>query len=134
MRTSTYTYSEAINEVKVFLAGENLNWNGEKYVNNYSIEESSADSSAFPCPRELGSWSGEVNAIYVYRDYTEEVFAVAYWSDSPLPDGYTMEQSISGYWRLLDSEGNYILDDPACDDVYDEEAAIAFFREYIKEL
>lgn len=51
-----------------------------------------------------------------------------------LPAGYTMEQSITGYYRLLDSEGNLILDDPACEDVYDEESARALFLSYISEL
>lgn len=45
-----------------------------------------------------------------------------------------MEQSITGYYRLLDSEGNLILDDPACEDVYDEESARALFLSYISEL
>ena len=80
MRTSVITYNEAINEVKDFFAGENLNWNGEKYVNDYKIEEGSADCSAFSCPRGLDDWSGEVSAIYIYDiEKNEEVFAVAYW-------------------------------------------------------
>lgn len=54
--------------------------------------------------------------------------------DSPLPAGYTMEQSITGYRRLLDSDGNLIIDDPACEDVQDKEMAIALFLSYIAEL
>lgn len=47
--------------------------------------------------------------------------------------GYEMEQSISGYWRLFDAEGNLIHDDSACEDVYDEESAYHLFRAIIED-
>lgn len=47
-------------------------------------------------------------------------------------NGYTVEQSISDYWRLM-KDGEVILDDSACEDFYDKETAEAFFEEYLKE-
>lgn len=47
-------------------------------------------------------------------------------------NGYKVEQSISGYWRLM-KDGEVIYDDPACEDLNeDEETARAFFNEYLK--
>lgn len=81
MRTSTYLLSDAINEVKEFLSDKGQEWaKGQNYAGEYSVEERSADCSAFPCPCELDDWSGEIPAIYVYLG-NEEVFAVAYWSE-----------------------------------------------------
>lgn len=135
MKISVINHSEAINEVKEWLENAGLKWNGEKYLGNYIIEERSADCDDFPCPRGLDSWGGETSAIYIYdMEENEDKLAVAYWQDSPLPAGYTMELSISGYWRLLNSDGDLILDDPACEDVYDEESARALFLSYIAEL
>ena len=46
---------------------------------------------------------------------------------------YSVEQSISGYWRLMKGE-EVILDDSACEDLnVDRETAEAFFCEYLKE-
>ena len=45
---------------------------------------------------------------------------------------WTVEQSISGYYRLL-KNGDIELDDSACEDVQEEESAYSFFAEYIKE-
>lgn len=134
MRLSVINRSEAINEVREWFKGESLEWNGEKYLGNYIIEERSADCDNFPCPRGLDSWGGETSAYYIYNEENEEILAVAYWQDNPLPAGYTMAQSISGYWRLLNSDGDLVLDDPACEDVYDEESARALFLSYIAEL
>lgn len=87
MRTSVYLYDEAINEVKNYLASEELQWNeGERWVGDYSIEFGSADCSAFPCPERLDNWSGETSAIYVYKD-NKEVFAVAYWCCEDIEEG-----------------------------------------------
>ena len=48
-------------------------------------------------------------------------------------NGYSVEQSITGYWRLMKGE-EVILDDPACEDLNgDRETAEAFFCEYLKE-
>lgn len=47
--------------------------------------------------------------------------------------GYEMEQSISGYWRLLDADGYLIYDDSACEDVYDEESAYHVFLAIIED-
>ena len=48
-------------------------------------------------------------------------------------NGYTVEQSISGYWRLM-KDGEVIYDDSAYEDLNeDEETARAFFIEYITE-
>lgn len=80
MRTSVINYCEAVNEVKEWFKSEGLEWNGEKYLGNFTIEDRSADCDAFPSPRGLDSWSGETSALYIY-DYeeNEEKFAVAYW-------------------------------------------------------
>ena len=49
-------------------------------------------------------------------------------------NGYSVEQSISGYWRLM-KDGEVIYDDSACEELNeDKETAEAFFAEYIKEL
>lgn len=45
---------------------------------------------------------------------------------------YSVEQSISGYYRLY-KNGELIHDDSACEDVQDEESAYSFFAELIKE-
>lgn len=45
---------------------------------------------------------------------------------------YTVERSISGYYRLL-QDGNLIIDNPACEDTNEEDAAYYFFYEWIKE-
>lgn len=79
MRTSVINYSEAINEVKEWLKDENLEWNGQKYIGNFIVEEHPADCNAFPCPRGLDTWSGETSAFYIYNEDCEELFAVAYW-------------------------------------------------------
>lgn len=47
-------------------------------------------------------------------------------------NGYTVEQTISGYYRLMRGE-NIILDDSACEDYYDEDTATAMFTSYLKE-
>lgn len=48
-----------------------------------------------------------------------------------LPAGYTMHQSMSGYWRLIDREGTLVIDDPACEDYYDEETALYYFYSFL---
>ena len=45
---------------------------------------------------------------------------------------YEVEQSISGYYRLL-CDGEYMHDDSVCEDVNEEESAYYFFAELIKE-
>ena len=45
---------------------------------------------------------------------------------------YEVEQSISGYYRLL-CDGEYLHDDSACEDVNEEDAAYHFFAELVKE-
>lgn len=47
--------------------------------------------------------------------------------------GCRMEQSMSGYWRLIGSEDELLHDDSACEDVYDEVGAAYIFAEMIKE-
>ncbi len=80
MRTSVMTYNEAIKEVKDFFASEGVAWQpGDNYLDNYVVEEGSADCSAFPCPRELDGWDGEVTAFYVYDKDNNELFACASW-------------------------------------------------------
>ena len=49
-------------------------------------------------------------------------------------NGYSVEQSISGYWRLM-KDGEVIYEDSACEELNeDKETAEAFFVEYLKEL
>lgn len=49
-------------------------------------------------------------------------------------NGYSVEQSISGYWRLM-KDGEVIYDDSACEELNEgKETAEAFFAEYLKEL
>ena len=79
MRISVITYNEAVNEVKDFFREKGLEWNNEKYINQYTVRESSADCDAFPCPRGLDSWSGETSALYIEDEDLNEIFAVAYW-------------------------------------------------------
>lgn len=51
-----------------------------------------------------------------------------------IENGYSVEQSISGYWRLM-KDGEVIYDDSACEELNeDKETAEAFFVEYLKEL
>lgn len=45
---------------------------------------------------------------------------------------YSVEQSISGYYRLY-KNGKLVHDDSACEDVQEEESAYSFFAEYVKE-
>lgn len=46
-------------------------------------------------------------------------------------NGYSVEQSISGYWRLM-KDGEVVYDDSACEDLNeDKETAEAFFTEYL---
>lgn len=44
------------------------------------IEESSNDCWNYPCPRELESWSGEINVFDVYDENGERVASIAYWT------------------------------------------------------
>ncbi len=46
---------------------------------------------------------------------------------------FSVEESMSGYARLLFC-GELILDDPACEDLYDEESAECLFNEMIEDL
>lgn len=49
-------------------------------------------------------------------------------------NGYSVEQSISGYWRLM-KDGEVIYDDSDCKELNeDKETAEAFFVDYLKEL
>lgn len=49
-------------------------------------------------------------------------------------NGYSVEYSIRGYWRLM-KDGEVIYDDSACKELNeDKETAEAFFVEYLKEL
>lgn len=45
---------------------------------------------------------------------------------------YEVEQSVSGYYRLL-CDGEYLHDDSACEDVNEEESAYYFFAELIND-
>lgn len=45
---------------------------------------------------------------------------------------YEVEQSISGYYRLL-CDGELMHDDSACEDVNEEDSAYYFFAELVKE-
>lgn len=48
-------------------------------------------------------------------------------------NGYSVEQSISGYWRLMKGE-EVIIDNSACEDLNeDKETAEAFFAEWLDE-
>lgn len=47
--------------------------------------------------------------------------------------GCIMEQSMSGYWRLVNQDGDLLHDDSACEDVYSEDTAAYIFAEMIKE-
>lgn len=48
-------------------------------------------------------------------------------------NGYSLEQSIGGSWRLM-RDDVLIYDDPACEDLNEDEAtAVAFFTGYFKE-
>lgn len=42
-------------------------------------EQSEADCDNMPCPRDLDSWSGTINAIRVYNVWNEEVAVIGYW-------------------------------------------------------
>lgn len=46
--------------------------------------------------------------------------------------GYSLEQSITGYWRLIKGD-EVFYDDPSCEDLNkDELTARAFFDDYLK--
>ena len=45
---------------------------------------------------------------------------------------FYMEQAIGGYYRLVDSDGNYIHSDSACEDVYNKDNARDFFLQLIE--
>ena len=48
-------------------------------------------------------------------------------------NGYSIEQSAGGSWRLM-RDDVLIYDDPACEDLNeDEDTAVAFFTGYFKE-
>ena len=51
---------------------------------------------------------------------------------------YEIVQSISGYYRLVrhndDMTETIVMDDSSCDDVYDEESAMALFTDVIREI
>ena len=136
-RESTLNYEDAQKMVSDFISIIDPTY----FEENCVIEESAASCSGYPCPEELHTWSGTVNAIYIYdTKLNEEIYSCAYWQhrwegfDMQLQElGYNMEQSISGYWRLLDADGNLIHDDSACEDVYDEESAYHLFRAIIEE-
>lgn len=42
-------------------------------------EQSEANCDNMPCPRELDSWSGTINAIRVYNAWNEEIAVIGYW-------------------------------------------------------
>lgn len=46
--------------------------------------------------------------------------------------GCRMDQSMSGYWRLIGPEEKLLFDDPACGDFYDEKTAAYMFAEAIR--
>lgn len=61
-----------------------------------------------------------------------KTFRIMKTNDIITENGYTVEQSISGYWRLM-KDGEVIYDDSACEDLNeDKETARAFFNEYLK--
>lgn len=108
--------------------GDDYTWNDDEWIKE--LQEEGIDTSWY---KGEGIYTDGV-LVYQHGDMslTDDVMLYRIEEMELLPEGYTMEQSITGYWRLLDSEGNYIHDDPACDDVYDEGSAIALFNEIIK--
>ena len=50
-----------------------------KEINGGYLEEGSVDADKVDCPRELDSWSGEVDAIYVCSDENGIEEVIAYW-------------------------------------------------------
>lgn len=65
----------------------------------------------------------------VVADNGKEAFELAI---SNARHSYEVEQSISGYYRLL-CDGELIHDDSACEDVNEEDLAYYFFAELVKE-
>ena len=47
--------------------------------------------------------------------------------------GYTIEESISGYYRLVNQDGNAVIDDAACEDYEERDIAVRMFASYIME-
>jgi len=123
MRTSVLFLHQAQQAVKEFFAQKDIEWNNERFLGDYSIEESSATCSCFPCPRELDNWGGEVEAIYVYdNSNNEEVFAVAYTltNDFYLVQNYNGDhiESASSYEEALSIIDRYEREDKQ-DDTYE---------------
>lgn len=50
----------------------------KEYANGY-LEDGSVDADKVDCPKELGSWSGEIEAIYVCSDENGIEEVIAYW-------------------------------------------------------
>lgn len=48
-------------------------------------------------------------------------------------NGYSIEQSISGYYYLINSEGNFVYGDSAYEDPYDRDSAVRAFYQYLYE-
>ena len=109
MRTSTYLRDEAVAKVEKFFTSEGLKWNGEKYIGQYRVIEHSVDVDNFDCPEVLTSgWMGETNAICIYNEDEEEVFACAYWCEDNYiicnPDNEIVDYSatLDGIKKALD--------------------------------
>lgn len=75
IKDSTYYYEDAMDMANNYV--EDLK---EKGIEAF-IEDATADCDTMPCPRELGSWSGETSAIsvYSYDDDTADML-IAYWT------------------------------------------------------
>ena len=50
-----------------------------KEINGGYLEEGSVDADKVDCPRELDSWSGEVDAIFVCSEENGIEEVIAYW-------------------------------------------------------
>lgn len=123
MRTSVLFLHQAQQAVKEFFAQKDIEWNNERFLGDYYIEESSATCSCFPCPHELDNWGGEVEAIYVYdNSNNEEVFAVAYMltNDFYLVQNHNGDhiESASSYEEALSIIDRYEREDKQ-DDTYE---------------
>lgn len=76
IKDSTYFYEDAIKIANEYAASLK-----ERDIEVF-IEDATADCDSMPCPRELGTWSGETSAISVYSfdDDTADLL-VAYWTN-----------------------------------------------------
>ena len=81
MRQSKFNKQQAIEAVKQFFRSKGLDWSGERWVSEYTVQCSTADCKRFPLPEGLDNWSGETLAYYVYDENMDEQLAVAFWEE-----------------------------------------------------